>query len=439
MSTRTRTTGSLSYSGKIMVEATSPGYIYAKGTNDAPNTRFIPYTNYGGGGLYGVPLSNLSTISDVVGRRKAFNPCSHSKHYSIPVHLRAYLTRVKEAETVWEADRYHYAPAVPGEFEIKIDGSIHPSFFYGSNPESLPTMDAIDWGKMVSEVGNQVSGAMQSRSNLIVSAVEVGKTIQMLRNPFNLIKSAKKLNIPKKATLKDLTKRSASAWLEWRYGWSNLVADTVAIASVMDEAAAHREYLLKYVGKDRPIHSREIVEKTVDVPYHTSTFLSYMPLVEMVPRNLRVKRTAVFGCAVLNESYSNVFDFPALIKQRLGINRIAEAVWDLVPFSFVVDWFVNVQKIMGIDPTLWARHDIRYLGYSIKTETSIDIDFRCSFPAWDWIPEVVRTCSVQGSVCNVAYARSEGFPPGCDTLGVFGNLRKINVADGAALIVQRIL
>lgn len=439
MTTRTRTTGSLHYGGKIVVNAESDGYIYAPGTNDAPNFRFIPWANGGGGGLYGIPLSNLSSISDTVGRRKGFNPCIHTKHQSIPIHLRAVLDRKSQALVAWEADRYHYAPGVPGMFEVKIDGSIHPSYFYGQKPSSLPQMDPIDWGKMVSEVGNQVSGAMQSRSNLIVSAVEVGKTIKMLRNPFNLVKDVKKLKIPRKAVLRDLTKRSASAWLEWRYGWSNLIADTIAIASVMDEAAAHREYLLKYVGKDRPIHSREIVEETIDAPYHTSTYLSYMPLVEMIPRNLRVKRTAVFGCAVLNESLSNVFDYPALIKQRLGVNKIAEAVWDLVPFSFVVDWFVNVQKIMGIDPTLWARHDIRYLGHSVKTEVCIDIDFRCSFPAWDWIPEVSKVCSVTGSVGNIDYSRSEGFPSGYDTYGVFGNLRKINIADGAALIAQRIL
>jgi len=349
------------------------------------------------------------------------------------------LDRTKEAESVWNLDRYLFRYPIPANFEVLIDGLIHPSYFYGANPESFANMDPVDWGTLVAEVGNQVDGAMQSRSNLIVSAVEIGKTVKMLRNPFNLIKSTKKLGIPKKAVLRDLTKRSASAWLEWRYGWSNLVADTIAIASVMDEAIAHREFLLKYVGKDRPIHAREVVEKVVDVPYHNSTYLSYMPLVEMIPRNFRIKRTATFGCAVLNQSYGNVFELPALIKQRLGVNKIAEAVWDLVPFSFVVDWFVNVQKIMGIDPTLWARHDIRYLGHSLKLESCIDIDFKCSFPAYAEVPEVTKTCSVQGSVGNISYSRSEGFPSGYDTYGVFGNLRKINIADGAALIVQRVL
>lgn len=51
-------------------------------------------------------------------------------------------------------------------------------------------------------------------------------------------------------------------------------------------------------------------------------------------------------------------------------------VWDLIPYSFVVDWFVNVGTILEDMDTMWKALELPVLCYFSTTTDSVDVPHR---------------------------------------------------------------
>lgn len=101
-------------------------------------------------------------------------------------------------------------------------------------------------------------------------------------------------------------------------------------------------------------------------------------------------------------------------------------LWDLVPYSFVVDWFLNVSDILdGIDS--WGYSSVMHVFstcYSLKHT---------------WQPELLwSTAKVVGNITATHYERLTPLEPYQYVPHFSGSLpSQINVIDGASLIIQR--
>jgi hypothetical protein len=166
---------------------------------------------------------------------------------------------------------------------------------------------------------------------------ELGKTVAMLRHPF---RSAGKLaqemfqfkRQRMRKRLRTAAQAASDAWLEYRYGWRPLVLDTATIIekahTVMDSPAK------------RGLVARSSVGDRVDSTSHYTDLdggygRKFKGTISL-SQDIRVSAGVRYNVAsqTTGENLSSLFgtrprDVPGLI-------------WDLIPYSFVVDWFVDV-------------------------------------------------------------------------------------------------
>lgn len=195
----------------------------------------------------------------------------------------------------------------------------------------------------------------------------------------------------------------ADLWLSSRYGLRLTAIDTATIVDAAKEAA--RELKREY----RVAHARS----TQDVSVRSDRIIH-------VTRQLNYK------------VYYNRIDEPTLNVLRTIANwdlwPSAKNVWDLVPFSFVVDWLVDVQsQLERLDQAQYEQflHILSVL-YTEKWTYAFDPAF---FGSQDWVcGEMEMTYYHRRRSPSLHYAplRFGG-----------GHASNINWVDGAMLVIQK--
>lgn len=140
-------------------------------------------------------------------------------------------------------------------------------------------------------------------------------------------------------------------WLELHFGWEPMMKDIYAAYELF--ASPPEPVFLK--GKSPELFIEESLRYTYGTirgVWHGSTF-------EPKTRT----RAYVFGLAEVSD--------PNLYKtQRLGLTNPGLFLWEIVPFSFVIDWFANVsQWLSQWDEFLGIK--LTNVGYAVKvTQTA---------------------------------------------------------------------
>lgn len=375
-------------------------------------------------------FSDEEQISDTVGNVGGYNGCSHTHKYPIRI---GYFPKTEMATistddlstswnrtgTSWSGSSTHYS----------VEGHL------GSAAWS-PSFDrSIDWNSLVQAAGDAVSGSMVSRMNILVTLAEMQQTMRMFKNPFGLLTARwRRSNKP----LRQLSKAGANVWLEYKYGWKQFYRDFREITKVLDKTAQHMEYLRRTRESWTSVTRSQTDE--VSCPIQTPSIGSITDGVRATVTNLVAKRRANVSLQLLRGAEFQLLSRQCYLTQALGGDKLIEALWDLVPFSFVVDWFIDISRFAALNPILWNQHRIKRLGYSVSTDwyADISLDTKCTYyancsPAEYLLDDVYANQRVRKS-----YSRYQGFPPDSETAGWFGNFSFINIADSGALIAQRI-
>lgn len=196
---------------------------------------------------------------------------------------------------------------------------------------------------------------------------DYGKTISMLRHPFrdatSLLKqiTSMRTRLMKRSTY-NVTRASASAWLEYRYGWRPIISDSIEI---MRQAEKIRSG--KSVGGLRVARASESSSFSRDESYDVSLLGAY--------RCVGTKRASAkqkVSAGVLYRAHDS--DRSEQVLQALGLRSrdIPATIWEIVPFSFVADWFTNAgQWIDAVTP----NPGVSILGSWITTVTESEADF----------------------------------------------------------------
>jgi hypothetical protein len=114
-----------------------------------------------------------------------------------------------------------------------------------------------------------------------------------------------------------MTDFAASKWLELRYGWTPLLFD-------MYGAAEYLDYLYSQNSPDVLIHG--VYKWEGDVKSASSAY----------------DASGTSMCVYRYDQFYNITDRTAFNMNKLGLTNPALIAWELVPFSFVVDWFLPV-------------------------------------------------------------------------------------------------
>lgn len=168
---------------------------------------------------------------------------------------------------------------------------------------------------------------------------EMPETIKMI---VDLLKQAFKLTLAaKRGDMKTLIREVkklrkfdtyADAWLLWRYGVRPLVGEITSLLKVLDATPI--------IGKRQTFRGKYnlIAEDVV-----TNSHVNFSAGGAGWDFKHTEKVNATFRAGVMVQIESTINSGLAL----LGLDNPLEAVWELIPFSFIVDWFLNVGDVIN--------------------------------------------------------------------------------------------
>lgn len=143
----------------------------------------------------------------------------------------------------------------------------------------------------------------------------------------------------------------SSKWLEWRYGWGPLVMDLVSALKALNKARIPRRFMVRGFANDE---SDSSVDSAYTISIGTTSFRKDVSHSRKVRAYVLYEVKEGYG-ALLNDF--GVLDFPA-------------SAWELVPFSFVVDWFIPIGDwVSAITPRIGVN--ILAAGASMTEDLSV--------------------------------------------------------------------
>jgi len=381
----------------------------------------------------GFMTGQKSSMIDHVSESRGFQNCEHSVERCIPVLPLTADARSHWPNGGWFPSFFGYGPChIAANVYRHFPGCSMRVIRTDGNPPvvAFPT---VDWSSLVDAVGSQLDGRMQTGQNLLVDVIQFSQTLAMLKHPFSsLTKLPKNL---RKLSLGELSRGGASAFLEYKFGWENIYRSLAAVANVWKEVSDHNEYLRKTVDTWTHIGSRHV--DTINNPNCGTLSGLSLGSGSVSVEITEAKQIAAFGCELHRNQGEHVFSTMEQISSRLGLRDLASALWDVVPYSFVVDWFTHVNRILERQPISWNSYTVRNMGYSLTRQLKARSKTEM-IATFNGFPNITDHVYSEPAVCHKTYYREGGFPPSTSTVGLFGNLNLTQIAEGASLIVQRI-
>lgn len=216
------------------------------------------------------------------------------------------------------------------------------------------------------ELSNMLQESGRTQAHAISFARELAETISMLKHPFKVVEFVGKYAHPSitrrlnktgvsRSSLREAFRSAHSrklgkplsaasdTWLEGTYGWNPFVTDMIAIYHAAVGAALSRRELAK-VKPDPVVITKTHRDSALAVPRANAYLDGYYALLRS-------------GAATLDQSYAlhtTVAVNPSVqaesaltsVARSLNIDRLGYAVWDAVPYSFVVDWFLPMGEAL---------------------------------------------------------------------------------------------
>lgn len=250
-------------------------------------------------------------------------------------------------------------------------------------------------------------------TNLYEALAEVHKTLGLydaiLGNAFKVISA--------KAAILQKAKDTASAYLAYRYG----------LMPIMKDIEAVNEGLAKAIGKVRISSRASVSFNQTQVSSTTYDLLGMAAITVQHNTNIDVTVRAW-----------SLDEYLASVASNVGFTTkgLVTLPWELLPYSFVVDWFANVGDLIGaLVPVLNANQ--LSSGFSVNTHAAYIGTVVNSTPAAGRRLITPLTGALAGSV--IVKTRSPGLPaPGLTVKTDFRFDQALRASDAIALIVQKL-
>jgi hypothetical protein len=206
-----------------------------------------------------------------------------------------------------------------------------------------------------------------------------------------------------------LTKTASNNFLALEFGIKPFISDIKAILTLSEKVDKRLSFLLASNAKSRGLSFKRTQLYPEPYSFERSTTAAGTTtngfMVTFQRQSARVDFT------VTGKLYQDLQDLAGhLGKLRAltaasGFNKPARVVWNAIPYSFVVDWFFHVGKLLdslSIQP-FGGEYTVSNMGYSLKAEATYLCwqDFAKAYPA---NKQLLGTISYKG------YERHFGLP-----------------------------
>lgn len=257
---------------------------------------------------------------------------STTRHSSHPSNRAAYTTRVWYTQPRPRVAPLPYSMSSAESSSPDLDAHLNGAAAYLI---PFPGRDVA-----LSRAHEKLRDAIGSRAQGLTALAEWESSISMIeKRAMQLFRAAKKLkqgNLPgfarelgiktkrrhNKISPKKVSKNAGSLWLEYWLGWAPMVGD---IANAVEVLQSEPPW-------DR-VHGSGLCTMSFN---NSVTIPNFVSIVDLAKTTVRVKLGAKVRC-----SNPNLF-----LANQLGFVNPAATAWELVPLSFVVNWFVPVQGFL---------------------------------------------------------------------------------------------
>lgn len=264
-------------------------------------------------------------------------------------------------------------------------------------------------------------------------AAEAVKTMHMLRHPLQALSEfVRKMQSTRSSLLRtgvSLSEATSKTWLEYRYGWRPLMLD-------VKEATAALMSTQRVPGVVLRSRKSNTLSNTQNIsPTMVSSNAYYRWWVETT-RELKATVKAGVRYRIADSSYSQFLS----TSLGLSLDSVPSTIWELVPYSFVVDWFVDVGS--------WLRATIPAPHVQVLSNyTSLDVSRICK----SIVPFVDKSSPDGGGSWNRfpgagSYTRSDNWGDRAVNLSVAtlpiiipGRLNLVRQVDSVALGFNQLL
>lgn len=209
------------------------------------------------------------------------------------------------------------------------------------------------WEGTMNTLASMVIAKLQSKisgngTNLAVTCAELPKTFGMIgdaaRSLSQAYRQARRGNFSKAARTLGLTgipagvsrsKSFDSNWLEYRYGWRLVVYDIDSLMKTVHDLLTTRPPVLRVTA----VETRQYVQRS----NQTEVF--------QMPNGMRAFTATGYSDVTFTKTVRGGYVYklesvPLSAGQSFGLLNPFMFAWELIPYSFVVDWLVNVGQVL---------------------------------------------------------------------------------------------
>lgn len=227
----------------------------------------------------------------------------------------------------------------------------------------------------------------QKEAMILATAGEAGETIRSAISMFirlkKILRAVKRFDaqyLRKQITMKELSDR----YMEARYAIRPLVYDVQQISNA-------------YNSQKRDKHRQTFRGKEV----RTETLV--MDDINIVNASQTTKKTIAGSATRTVEVRAGVLTNLEYSKLAVwGFDQILESAWELVPFSFVVDWFLNVGDVLASwTPNVGVEKLASWVSVKDTLTQTTWIGGTEAMPTTEYPMDIAGTFSITGAVCSL--------------------------------------
>lgn len=219
------------------------------------------------------------------------------------------------------------------------------AYYYGTLGSSQVTnaIEARAYEKLrakltsTAQMGENLGQIKMASTMIAARCRSLMRTARALRHG-NLAQAYRELGLNHAPIRGGMTKSFADTWLELHFGWVPLIQDIHSAVNILQSPIKTVHPKALEIGQMEEIWLRPRVTYTQpgNLGQCGSSYHSYDDF-----QVIRVVKSVSMGADV---SVSN----PNLwLANSMGLVNPAAIAWQLTPFSFVVDWFVNVEQFLN--------------------------------------------------------------------------------------------
>lgn len=202
-------------------------------------------------------------------------------------------------------------------------------------------------------------------------------------------------------------KSVAGGYLNYEFGWKNLVQDLSTLSSLGHTITDRIEYLKRTYGIPQRLgFSREIsLSSKIDGHYDSLLSVNWGTRLYLRSANARFRATTW----VLN-LLDNIDGFVGLMRALLGatgFDNPVKAVWNIIPFSFVVDWFAKISSHLDAMTRIHPAIGWNVYNTCWSVSMKLEIDVFDTHPVYFSAPYQENYC---GGLSVTWYERSTDLP-----------------------------